>query len=187
MKTHLNLMPLSYRRGQLIRRRLTQWSVLWSVAVCATVLLGWTQWTQYQTSAARLDALRIRYEPMQAMKGEIADLQQKIDALQRRESLALSLADERSMLGLVGLLSRASQACDGNVSIGQLSLIHDENRPLAASVLTLSGVASDDIAVAQFASALREANAFVGVDLKSTGTAKVGEIEARTYSMECTF
>ncbi len=187
MKTHLNLMPMRYRRGQLIRRRLKQWCALWLLAACCTVLLGWTQWSQYQAGATKLASLRIRYEPIAAMKVEVADLREKIDALQRRESLALSLADERSMLGLMGLLSQASQACDGRISIGRLSLARNGNSQSATSVLTLTGVAADDIAVSQFASALREAEAFAGVDLKSTGTTTVGGLEARSYTMECTF
>lgn len=187
MKTHLNLLPMRYRRGQLIRRRLKQWCALWVLAGVASVLLGWTQWAQYQAGAAKLTSLKIRYEPIEAMKGEVVGLQEKIDALQRRESLALSLADERSMLGLVGLLSDARQACEGRISIGHLSLQRQGDSQSATSVLTLSGVALDDIAVARFTSALREAKAFVGVDLKSTGSTTVGAIEARTYTMECTF
>jgi len=187
MKTHLNLMPMRYRRGQLIRRRLKHWSVLWLLAASCTVLLGWTQWSQYQAGATKLASLRIRYEPIEAMKGEVASLQEHIGALQRRESLALSLADERSMLGLVGLLSQASQACDGRVSIGRLSLVRSGNDQSATSVLTLTGVAADDIAVSRFATALRMANAFAGVNLTSTGNATVGDMEARTYTMECTF
>ena len=187
MKTHLNLMPMHYRRGQLIRRRLKQWSVLWLLTAGFTVLLGWTQWTQYQTGASRLASLRVRYEPIEAIKGEVADLQERIDALQRRESLALSLADERSMLGLVGLLSQAKQACDGRISIGRLNLVRSGNRQTATSVLTLTGVAPDDIIVSRFANALRAANAFAAVDLKSTANATVGNKKARSYTMECTF
>ena len=180
-------MPIGYRRGQLIRLRLKQWAVMWLMSAAATVLVGWTQWSQYQAGSAKLTSLKIRYEPIEAMKGEVAGLTEKIDALQRRESLALSLADERSMLGLVGLLSQARDACEGRISIGQLDLRRNEDGQAATSVLTLSGVAMDDIAVARFTSALREANAFVGVDLKSTGSSNIGELETRTYTMECTF
>ncbi|MEX0818121.1 MAG: PilN domain-containing protein [Pirellulaceae bacterium] len=187
IKTHLNLLPMRYRRGQLIGRRLKQWSVLWLLAAGCTVLLGWTEWSQYQAGAATLASLRSRYEPIKAMQGEVVGLQEQIDALQRRESLALSLADERSMLGLVGLLGQARQACGGRVSIGQLNLQRSGNSQSATSVLTLSGVATDDLAIARFVTALREAQAFTGVDLRSTGTATVGEIKARTYTMECTF
>ena len=187
MKTYLNLMPMHYRRGQLIRRRLKQWSVLWLLTAGCAALLGWTQWTQYQTGASRLASLRVRYEPIEAIKGDVAELQERIDALQRRESLALSLADERSMLGLVGLLSQAKQSCDGRISIGRLSLVRSGTSEAAISVLTLNGVAPDDIIVSRFASALRAANAFTSVDLKSTARATVGKNEARSYTMECTF
>lgn len=187
MKTYLNLMPMHYRRGHLIRRRLKQWAVLWMLAAIATVLLGWSQWSQYQAGAAKLESLKIRYEPMEAMKEEVAGLREKIDALQRRESLALSLADERSMLGLIGLLSKARNDCDGRVSIVSLNLNRNGNSQAATSVLVLQGVAADDLAVAQFAGALREPNAFTAVELKSTGNQTIGERTARTYTMECTF
>ncbi len=187
MKTYVNLMPMSYRRGHLIRCRLKQWAVLWVFAAAATVLVGWTQWSQYQAGAAKLESLRVRYEPIEEMKNEVVELQEKIDALQRRESLALSLADERSMLGLIGLLSNARNDCEGRISIDSLNLNRNGNNQLATSVLVLQGVAADDLAVAKFVGALSDANAFSGVELKSTGSKKLGELTARTYTMECTF
>ncbi|HUG71559.1 MAG TPA: PilN domain-containing protein [Pirellulaceae bacterium] len=187
MKTHLNLMPMQYRRGHLILRRLKQWSVLWLLAAGITMLLGWTQWSHYQAGAAKLVSLEMRYQPIAAMKRDVTGLREKIDELQRRESLALSLVDERSMLGLVGLLSQGRQACEGRISIGELTLNRLGESGSATSVLTLTGIAADDLAVARFTRALREANAFTGVDLKSTGNAFVGTLEARTYTLECTF
>lgn len=187
MKTHLNLLPMSYRRGQLIRRRLKQWSAVWLLVAGCTVLVGWTQWSNYQAGATKLASLRVHYQPIAALKRDIAGLREKIDALQRRESLALSLADERSMVGLVGLLSQARQACAGRIAIGHLNLTRSGESQSARHVLTLTGVAADDIAVSQFASALRQANAFADIDLKSTGSVSVGDVEARSYTMECTF
>ena len=90
MKTHLNLLPMSYRRGLLLRRQGRFWSAIWCVAVGIISLLGWTQWQQYQASVTRLDTLQHEYAPIVQLNEEIATTQSMITELQRRESLSFA-------------------------------------------------------------------------------------------------
>src|SRR6185503_14026240 len=90
MRTHLNLLPMSYRRGLLFRRQGRQWSVIWLLAIGIISLLGWAQWQQYQASVTRLDTLQHEYAPIVQLNEEIAATQTMITDLQRRESLSLA-------------------------------------------------------------------------------------------------
>jgi Tfp pilus assembly protein PilN len=187
MKTHLNLMSMSYRRRYLIRRRLSQWGLLWSLSIAMLSLLMWAQWSQYHAGMARLGSLRREYEPIAVLQTDIDRIRQRLDDLQRRESLSLVLADERSLVTLVGVLSEAAQNCGGRVCIDSLNLDRRASSEGVNNVLTLNGVATDDIAVSRFTTALRDRQTFAHVELKSTGSGKVGDLSARTYSLECSF
>lgn len=187
MRTHLNLMPMTYRRRQLIRRRLWQWSVMWVFAMVVLSLAAWTQWSQYQRGVARLSARQREYQPIEQLGKEVAEIERRIDDLQQREALSLNLADERSMLSLVGVLSDAAKSSGGQVSIQNMQFDRRGDGAAETNSVVLRGVAVDDFSVARFAARLRDRKAFSNVELKSTGDVKVGDIDARTYSLECSF
>ena len=187
MRTYLNLMPMNYRRRNLIRRSLRQWAAIWLLALFVLSLLAWTQWSQYQSGLARLDSRHREYAPIQELTSEAEVLQDRINQLQQREALSLSLADERSMLSLIGVLSGAANASGGQVAIRSLKFERRGDGPTQANSITLQGVAVDDFSVARFSARLRDEKAFSRVELKSTGDTVVGQHEARTYSLECSF
>jgi len=187
MKSHLNLLPITYRRGQLIRRRLAQWCAIWSLAIVTFSSLAWFEWSHYRSGLARLESLQREYEPTAKLLAATKGIQAKLDDLQRRESLALTLADEQSLLALIGVLSQAANKCDGQVSIAALAIDHQRQGEEDTSVMTINGIAVDDLAVAQFAALLRDRNTFANVELKSTGLGQVQGVAARTYSLECRF
>jgi hypothetical protein len=187
MKTHLNLMPMPYRRRNLIRRCLRRWSLVWLLAVFVLSLLAWTQWSQYRSGVVRLESRLREYAPIQELADETEQIQKRLGELQQREALSLSLADERSMLSLLGVLSHAAKSSGGQIAIAGLRFERRGDRPQQKNSVTLNGVAVDDFSVARFAAELREANAFSRVELKSTGDATVGKRNARTYSLECSY
>jgi Tfp pilus assembly protein PilN len=194
MKTYANLLPLKYRRRQLLWLRTRQWLFLVSFAACLIACLAWTQWSQFRSSTARLESLRQQYAPVLAMQRECETLRQRIQELRQRETLVITLADEQSMLTLVGLLSRAARKCEGRVSVRSLQLERQEEGTAGKAppcTLRLDGYAEDNEAVAQFAKALRDENTFHHVELKNTGTTSLGPqgsgTEAKTYQMECVF
>ncbi|MFV2066247.1 MAG: hypothetical protein ACC645_04655 [Pirellulales bacterium] len=192
MKTHINLLPMAYRRRQLILLRLRQWSVVWGVAILAMAGVGWSQWSKFQADAARLTALKSEYAPVHTMEEKAKELEQRIQELRHRETLVLSLAGEQSMLTLVGMLSQAVRNCDRQVCIRVLNLRRTDPQSTGSdNVLALDGIATDDASVARFADSLRDFDAFRRVDLQSTGTTEIvvqgDTVEARTYRMECVF
>lgn len=187
MSTHLNLMPMSYRRRHLIVRRVRQWCAMWVLAIVLLSLLAWTQWSQYQSGVAHLDSRQREYAPIKKLAQEVKAIEGRIEDLRRREALSLELADERSMLSLVGVLSAAAESSGGQVAINTLRFERRGQGAEHANIVTLQGVAVDDFSVARFSARLRDAKAFSKVELKSTGDVSVGETEARSYSLECSF
>jgi Tfp pilus assembly protein PilN len=190
MKTHLNLLPYTYRRKQLVRARLRQWFAAWLFAAGTCAALAWTEWSAFRAASWQLDSLRRQCVPIENARQEMQNLEQRIAQLRRDETLALSLADEQPVLMLIGCLSRASRLCRGEVAVQELQLDRRGDRLEGASagrVLILDGVATSHEAVARFSEELRNTNTFAQVELKQTGTADLGGQVATTYHIECPF
>lgn len=190
MNTHLNLLPFPYRRRQLILRRLRFWSRIWGLAAIVMAGVAWHHWSQRGASEARLASLRQRHVPLMRALKESETFRQRIEELQQREVLALTLAEEPSVLNLLGQLSRAARQCDGRISIQEMKWERLEQASpgrQATGVLTLGGVATDDPTVARFTEALRDSQAFLHVELKQTSDYALGGLQARRYAVECAF
>ena len=187
MKNHLNLLPMNYRRKQLLIRRGQQWLVIWVGALVAAGGLYWAQYTQNNRARSRLESLRREYAPVKQMADEVDMLRTKIVELRNRESIVLSLADEQSMLTLIGLLSRAAKQCEGQLCVQRLQLNRRQEGGPHVKVLQLEGIATTNHLVAQFAAALRDTEAFQRVELKSSGRRVVENAEDQAYSLECVF
>lgn len=188
-KSHVNLLPMTYRRKQLFLRLARQWTFIWLTALLIAGTLFWAQYTQNHRARSRLESLRREYTPVKSMADEVESLKTKIEELRSRESIVLLLADEQSMLSLVGLLSRATQQCDGKLCIQRLQLDRrqDSSSSQVVKVLQLDGIATSNHLVARFAAALRDCEAFQRVELKSSGRRATDKKEEQAYSLECVF
>lgn len=188
-KTHVNLLPMTYRRKQLVMQLVKQWTVIWLAALMAAGTLYWAQYTQNYRARSRLESLRRDFTPVKAMADEVEALKAKIDELRSRESIVLSLADEQSMLTLIGLLCRATEKCDGQLCIQRLQLDRrqDSSGAQFMKVLQLDGIATSNHLVARFAAALRDSTAFQRVELKSSGRRATEKKDEQAYSLECVF
>jgi Tfp pilus assembly protein PilN len=192
MKTYVNLLPVTYRRKQLLRLRVWQWSMAGLLVLLVMGGAAWRQWSAHQSGAERLATLKREYEPVRILDQESQQLEQRIRELRHREKLVLSLADQQPLLSLIGMLSEAVRTCEGQVSIRTLNLqSHREQEDAGDMILTLNGIATDDAAVAKFADAIRAFQAFHQVELKSTGSTEIAtqghRVAARTYRLECLF
>lgn len=187
MTNHVNLLPMRYRQGQMIRRRIGQWCAVWALAATALTLTGWTHWSTYRADVLKLESLTREFAPIDQMSREIDAITDRIDQLEQRESLVLELAAEESMLSLMGILSTAAGDCGGAICIQRCQLQRRDSGEQTLKVLTLDGIGEDNLAVARFAAALRDAAPFRRVELKSTGLGAPTRVESRTYSLECVF
>ena len=188
MITHLNLLPYGVRRRQLIAERLRQWCVVWLAAGGLVAGAAWWEYSRGKFERERLASLERRYVPLKELQAKTEQLRVKIDELREREDLALRIAEERPMAVLLAILSQAALECDGNVCVTSLVLAPAAAQKQAAAprrVLQLEGLGVDNLSVARFAAALRDANVFADVRLKSSIETRVADADAVSYKLDC--
>jgi hypothetical protein len=200
MKNYANLLPEDYRRGRLVRRRLVQWAIVWSVVV-ATALPLWAIQTHRLTSERNtLRERRAVYAPTKRMLAEIPRMQGEMKELSQRDEMVRHLTDDRPPLAALGMISHAAASCDGKVRIFQLiverpptptKLAGDAAKAelLAAkpSLLTLQGTGIDNQSIARFVVHLRQTQAFQRVDLKSSVRGRLALSDVQRFVVECEF
>jgi hypothetical protein len=217
MKTNVNLLPWTFRRDRLLRRRLRQWSCAWALG--AAVLAGgwWIEWSACHAVLAEVAGKEQNYEAVKQLRGDIA----KLTALQRglgnQQNLLGALQAAPPPLLVVALVSQSAQHCQGRVMVRQLVYQHGSTRPgagafqaavqaapvvptppgaaqgaasagpRASASLTLRGIGADNLAVAEFVVGLREAGVFERVDLKSAAESESTRSHTTVYQVECGF
>jgi hypothetical protein len=190
MKTYINLLPGSYRRRTLIRRRVAQWSVAWGLGLTVAISLGSAQYQRYQEALQVMMAHERAYAPLQYLKDETAKTQAQLNGLGAQESVLEQLHDDRPPLGVVGLVSRSARQCDGRIRVDQLTVKHDlktSKNDKSPGTLSLRGTGLDNLAVAKFVVALRSTGAFAQVDLKSSVGNKTDGEQERAFLVECQY
>src|SRR5690349_8807745 len=88
MKTMVNLLPSSFRRRQMLQRRIVQWTSL----MCAVLAIGWTwhwyEMREYCSLSQQLDTLSREHAPTQKMLQELVAMRQQLVDLQKQEGVA---------------------------------------------------------------------------------------------------
>ncbi len=208
MKRSVNLLSWNYRRRQLIRRRLLQWSA--AAAVLGSVAAGWVAAALVQQAEVRqiVADLEAQYAPIAELTRQLTEARKTLRQWEDRRKAAAALEETRPALTLLGLVSRCARACQGRLRIDQLALQPLQAVPGAdrrksspgsqqaleatgsnnspSATVTIKGQALDNLAVAQFVASLRETRAFEKVELKSTAQA-ASETAVRSYLVECTY
>ena len=202
MKRWVNLLTEHVRLRMLVRRRLRQWSVVWAAAL---VLSGaWSGWRYIQVRQLRdlLAARQAEAAPVEQTRSENEAIRLQLQRLQHRRSLLALLEQGQLPYHVLAVVSRSSRLCDRQIQVRDLLLSHVTVGPPAPSaprggptksaappseqvVLSLKGVAADNLSVARFAAALRESRTFAQVDLKSA--VQDGDLTAAgcSYWIEC--
>jgi Tfp pilus assembly protein PilN len=197
MKSHVNLLPYSVLSQQVVLSWLVRWAVIGGLAVAgAAIALANVRQAAVRTEAQR-ERLEAEYRPVAEAKQQAQTLRAQIDELEQREAISMSLCDERPVLAVVGLVSRAAHACRGGVAVEQLEFKRDgapqaggrgaRAEPGGDGLLSLTGVGRSNVAVSQFAAALRDAGVFQRVEVKSTAAEKRADGEFQSYTIECGF
>jgi Tfp pilus assembly protein PilN len=195
MKSHVNLLPYGVLSQQVIRCWLVRWAVIGGLAVAgAAIALAHVRHAAIRTEAQR-ERLEADYRPVADAKKQAKTLRTQIGELEQREAISMALSDERPVLTVVGLVSRAAQACRGGVLVEQLEFQRGgvsqaggraaHHAPSGAGLLSLTGVGRSNVAVAQFAAALRDAGVFQRVEVKSTAVEKRANGEFQSYVIKC--
>lgn len=201
-KRNSNLLTWRFRLLLLIRRRLTQWSVVWVAA--AIISLGWWQLRLHRLQATdeRVALMETRSSPLKQMQSENDRIRQQLADMNSHESLLARLDDEQLPYRLLALVSLQVGERDGTVRIESFKLTRrDESSSEKSSgtgsagstehagsfstQLAVRGIATDNLAVSLFVAGLRDTGVFESVDLKSSVGARVDDHRAQSFAIIC--
>lgn len=208
MKRSVNLLPWTYRRQQLVRRRLLQWVAVWALLLpLAAAGLGAALLRRGEVRQ-RVADLEAQYAPVAELARQLSEGRKTLRQWEDRRKGAAALEETRPALTLLGLVSRCARACDGRLRIDKLSLQPRQAPSVAeppktppgrpgpqtsrvagrpSATVAIQGQALDNLAVAQFVAHLRETRAFERVELKSTAQQPGGQTRLCAYLIECTY
>lgn len=205
MKHHLNLLPWSFQRRMLVRRRLGQWS---AVAIVSALALGGTclwEARARELEQRAVETLERRAAPILGLQQRNQKIEQQLRSLEGGQSLLGELEPERMSYHLMAAVSGSAGQCRGRILVQQFLLertlqarkepTKETSTETAAAKppevleeickVTIKGIGTDNLAVAQFVAALRDTSLFEKVELKSAvGGADAGG-QGRSYLIEC--
>ncbi len=208
---HINLLPWHYRRRCLLRRRLRQWSIAWAVVVLS-LAAGWLeQHARWQAALAELEMHEQRYDEIRAVKSEIARLMAQQQSLGKQQDLVSQLQQAPPPLLTLALVSASAAKCEGRVAVAKLAYGEETpaasptptpsasqamppgghptapavSRPAYCGRLTIDGIGTDNVAIAEFVLGLRESGLFERVDLKSAAASTSRALNVTAYQVEC--
>jgi len=192
MKTSINLLPASYQRQLMLRRRVYQWGIVLAMGLLAAGIMRMRDVREYSTLSQRLDLLAREHQPTQQMLRRLVDMREELSELYQLEQVAKELEYQRPALFLLGLLSEIGEQTGGRLRVTKLELTglqHPstarKNESVGGSGVLLTGVSLDNQSVAKLESGLWESGFFSKVELlKST---VIGEEQGslREYQLRC--
>ncbi len=211
MKDHVNLLPIGYRRRCLLRQRLRQWSIVWAVVAFALAAIWLERRSSWQVALEQVEDQEQQYDELRAIKIQTARLARQKLVFGKQQALVASLEHSPPPLLPVALISASAARCEGRVAVRHL--VYNEETPPQQSVaspaaggpdkapsatpaaapatplpvgkLTIDGVATDNVAIAEFVLGLRDSGVFERVDLKSAATSATRSGSVTTYQVEC--
>lgn len=197
MRTMINVLPASYRRQQMARKRCLQWSGIFA----AVLALGWAwhavELRQRTHLMAELDLLSREHAPTQTMLKQVVDIRQQLKELQEHETIAEVLETQRNALTLLGVISETAQKSNGQLRLTRLELTNFQSaavEPTAKAAgsnvagpgLLLEGVSLDNPPVASFVEGLQRSGIFSRVEFKIKNRDEKNS-PLRDYEVRCDF
>ena len=192
----VNLLPMSFRRQQMARKRAIQWMVV----ICFVLACGWVshrfELREETALAQQLEVLSREHRPTQSMLKQLMKMRHRLVSLQEQEAIARELETQRNPLTILGVVSKNASVTKGRLRVTQLELnefqsmaIGGEGSPSNAptSSLALTGVALDNPAVAELLDRLQDSGLFGRVELLTMKQREDGSGKLRDYEVKCEF
>jgi Tfp pilus assembly protein PilN len=191
MRTNINLLPHSFRRQQMIRTRVIQWSM----AMCGVLIAGWIihcfELSERRALSQDLEVLAREHQPTQTMLRQLVDMRQQLKDLQQQEAIAVQLEQQRNALALFGVISRTAKNTNGRLRITRLELTNFQGHQSAATGqpggLLLAGVSLDNPAVGELLDGLQDSGVFRLVELMALKERPHDDQSLRDYEVRCEF
>lgn len=197
MKTFVNILPWNFRRRELLRQRLFQWSVVWGIGLVLAAGAGWFESRAYKTELQVMQVKEGMDEPLQRLKADSERMRAQLNELSAKDALVVQLQDQPPPLVVLGLASQSARQCGGRIWLKNLQFQWTRKRLATTQqtasdvgptgMLTLQGTGEDNLAVAEFVATLRETECFDRVELKSSVGMDSSGVRGRSYLMECRF
>lgn len=195
MRTMINLLPQSFRRQQIFRRRLIQWTSIISVALATGWVWHWYEMREERQLVQQLDTLTREHAPTQTMLKQLMEMRQQLVELEHQETVAKELDCQRNALTLLGVVSEAAQKTKGRLRVTKLELNNFQGAQTTGAVATatkppgllLTGVSLDNPAVAELLDGLQKSTVFSRVELMMLKEREDKDASLRDYEVRCEF
>ncbi len=194
MRTAINLLPPSFRRQQILRKRLVQWASIISTVLVVGWAWHWYDLREGRQLAQQLETLAREHAPAQAMLKQLIEMRQQLKQLEEEEAVAKVLDCQRNALTVLGLVSESAQGAKGRLRVTKFNInnFQDaqpkvENSAVKAPELTLGGVALDNPAVTELFDRLQDSGIFRRVELLTLKQREDKNAALRDYEIRCEF
>lgn len=204
MANHINLLPWEFRRRTIVRRVLTRWAIVAVIALVASGFFVVDSHLKLRESQTKLQQLVQQTVPLREVVEENRRLSEQLKRSDQRRLLLDSLAATSQPLQLIGIVSQSASTTPGEILVQQFELTETEAATIARGKSTtgrneappvvemqrrlgLTGMATDDLALSQFVSQLRDVGVFHTVELRASSDVELSAGSARRYTVECSF
>jgi Tfp pilus assembly protein PilN len=194
MRTAINLLPGASQRQLMLRRRLTQWSVVVCTAVLVMWVARWYKLREYHVLGQQREVLEREYRPLRAMVKEITQMRQQLEDLDQQDKVAKELDHQRQVLALLGVVSQIAEQSNGKLRVTnfqlldlQSSLSSEQQHATGSSSgnFTLLGVSLDSPTVAELLDKLQHSGLFRSVELVSLKERQEGQVSLHDFQVVC--
>jgi Tfp pilus assembly protein PilN len=195
MRTMINILPVSYRRQQLLLTRAVQWTTIISAVLISGWMWHWLEMREHKQLTQRLDVLSREHAPTQTMLRQVVDMRRQLKDLEQQEAVAKELETQRNALTLLGVVSETAQKSKGRLRITKLELSNfqaigkkEGQGPGAPPAgLLLTGISMDNPAVAELLDGLQHAGIFSHVELLKLKEREGNSSSLKDYEVRCEF
>jgi hypothetical protein len=195
MRTAINLLPMGFRRQQMVRLRAFQWASV----VCAVVALGWGwHWLEQRTAlelSQQLESLEREHAPTKTMLKQLVNMRHQLDELQQQENIAMELEYQRNVLALLAVISETAKSSQGRVRVTNFQVTGfqnmrapkpDNGKEQTPDGVIVRGVSLDNSAVADLLAGLQDSGMFSHVEMAMKEHAE-GDVSLREYELRCEY
>ncbi len=204
---YVNLLPRHLQSQIQFRAAFRRWRLIWGAAALCCFAMCALQVNALIKSRSELEQLDLRCQPFRKLKEEIQTAEANLGRLREERTRLERFQPPNCLLELFAVLTRANKRLVEPIHLQKMSfvastpvpLVPGSQRPNAAPApsldkpvsslasLALHGTASNDGALSQFVSALRESQVFAHVDLRSSSQSGSLPLSRREYHLECRF
>ena len=202
MKTYVNLLSPKHQITALVRKLLARWCAVWALGIIVAAGVFWLNKGQYEKTAASMSAAEFACMPVAEIANENARMRGQVRRFNCRETLVGQLGDDKPLLGLLAVVSESARACNERIVLRDLHFKQQAERPKTESgkgkpatetvapadpeaVLTIEGDALDNLTIAKFAAALRDAGLFRDVELESSVGKSSADLPIHSFIVRC--